>query len=94
MNIIDCLYTDAALSRGGEEANPVMNWLLLRYGMGGIFAAKAAALVFMACFVNILPKYQYLRWFFYLAVSSYTALTIYHVSWYYHGLTAWKSLVL
>ncbi len=85
MNAIDWLYTDTALSFGGDEANPLMLWIIQNYGIQGILKFKIAMLILMSPVVVYLPTRRRLRRFFYFACFVYTGLTIYHVTWYYMG---------
>ena len=84
MNIIDLMYTDAALSRdGGSEANPFMNYLYQYYGMIGIAATKAVCLGYIGITLNVLTKMPFCRNLFYGATIAYGFLTVYHMLWFF-----------
>lgn len=83
MNPIDCLYTVSALARGGNEANPLMNFVLQHWGIEGIFVVKSTFLAVLATVIFIIADSVFLRRFFYGAVGVYACLTAYHVLLYY-----------
>lgn len=83
MNPIDCLYTAIALARGGNEGNPLMNFVLQHWGIEGIFVVKGSFLIIFAAFLHTIADSAFLRRFFYGAVGVYACLTAYHVLLYY-----------
>lgn len=85
MNYIDWLYTHSAISMDGTETNPIMNWVLIHYGMVGIAWFKVVTVALLGILLGFihLEGRRHLRWFFYFTVCVYTWLTLYHVVWYY-----------
>ena len=94
MNLLDLLYSDSAFSMGGQEANPLMNFLYMEYGMRGIAAFKGFVLAIIFCFLHLLPKYPVARFSFYGATVAYYGLTLYHIVWYQSIKHGWDSLLI
>ncbi len=52
LNIFDCLTTMAIINLAGieAEANPIMRWILVNWGVGGMWVVKGSILSLLAAF--------------------------------------------
>lgn len=81
LNVLDAGFTVYFLSYGGEEVNPVMNWVL-GFGVGAFLFAKSAAIgggvVVLAWAKNFRPARIGLA----IVLLGYTALLMWHLTLY------------
>ena len=78
LQVSDAYSTHLVLSKGGYEANPVMRWILDRFGFGGMFVLKGflVALVIYVEASGMAPVWWF-TWalclpFLYATISNYT----------------------
>jgi hypothetical protein len=84
MNMIDLVYTNAILTIGSIEANPIMNFIYEHYGIKGIAGVKFVCLGMLSLGLVYLPVlHPFYRRIFYLSVMVYGALSLYHGYWFF-----------
>ena len=81
MNITDVAFTKLFVGKlGGDELNPVANWLIFHYGWIGLLVAKVAPCLLGLSFAHLADKWTApVKTLIWIAVLSYTWLTVYHV---------------
>jgi len=83
MNILDLVYTDAVLTAGSTESNPLMNFIYMRFGIEGIAFIKIVFLAILGYGLEFLPTlHAFYRRIFYLSVITYGLLSLYHGYWF------------
>lgn len=55
-SLADCLTTAYVLARGGHERNPIASSLYASYGIGALFAFKAAVVAVILLTLRYLPR--------------------------------------
>ena len=80
MCVVDALFTAYHVQVGGEEINPVMNWVL-QQGAGAFVCVKLA--ITGLCLVPLAgwyERYRIARYGFWLIFIGYVILSMYHVT--------------
>lgn len=85
-NAFDVFYTHKVLSEGiAEEANPLINWVIMNYGFGGVASIKALAVTMIwGLLIAVHNKFgkipDLIAALFWGSVFAYGILTAYHIS--------------
>ena len=62
LNIYDSLTTIIILENGGTEVNPIINWVIGKYGAGvGLLIPKAITIIFLTCVTGCIVGKKFLN---------------------------------
>ena len=80
MNLLDVVFTQNIISVGGSEANPLALWIIENYGFRGLLLFKTLIVGLLFLFANKVGECsKNIRVVFWLGISIYAVLTVYHI---------------